>query len=68
MNQIETGAIYIQATRGVAERNHSFPTPEVEPAIVAYTKSYDRPYDHLENGVNGVTLKISDGYVATLKA
>ena len=43
MNQIETGAIYIQATRGVAERNHSFPTPEVEPAIVAYTKSYDRP-------------------------
>lgn len=57
MNQIETGAIYIQATRGVAERNHSFPTPEVEPAIVAYTKSYDRPYDHLENGVNGVTVE-----------
>ncbi len=56
MNQIETGAV-LQATRGVAERNHSFPTPEVEPAIVAYTrKSYDRPYDHLENGVNGVTV------------
>jgi hypothetical protein len=36
------GGIYIQATRGVAPRNHSFPTPEVKPVIMAFAKSYDR--------------------------
>ncbi|MBO1199609.1 D-amino-acid transaminase [Staphylococcus simiae] len=57
INNINNGAIYIQATRGVAERNHNFPTPAVDAAIVAYTKSYDRPFDHLENGVNAVTVE-----------
>lgn len=57
INNIETGAIYIQATRGVAERVHYFPGPEVEPVIVAYTKSYDRPYSDIEQGVNAVTTE-----------
>ena len=37
INDIQNGGIYIQATRGVAPRNHSFPTPEVKPATVSYT-------------------------------
>ena len=49
INDIQNGGIYIQATRGVAPRNHSFPTPEVKPAIMAFAKSYDRPYDDFEN-------------------
>ena len=55
VNNIQNGGIYIQATRGVAPRNHSFPTPEVKPVIMAFAKSYDRPYDDLENGINAAT-------------
>lgn len=57
INDIQNGGIYIQATRGVAPRNHSFPTPEVKPAIMAFAKSYDRPYDDFENGINTVTVE-----------
>ena len=57
INDIQNGGIYIQATRGVAPRNHSFPTPEVKPAIMAFAKSYDRPYDDFENGINAVTVE-----------
>ena len=67
VNNIQNGGIYIQATRGVAPRNHSFPTPEVKPVIMAFAKSYDRPYDDLENGINALLLKILDGYVVILK-
>ena len=56
-NQIETGGIYIQATRGVSPRNHSFPIPEVKPVITAFAKSYDRPYEELQNGVSAVTVE-----------
>ncbi|MHB7919624.1 D-amino-acid transaminase [Staphylococcus hominis] len=57
INDIQNGGIYIQATRGVASRNHSFPTPEVKPVIMAFAKSYDRPYDDFENGINTVTVE-----------
>ena len=57
INDIQNGGIYIQATRGVAPRNHSFPTPEVKPAIMAFAKSYHRPYDDFENGINAVTVE-----------
>ena len=49
-NNVKNGGIYIQATRGVAPREHSFPTPPTKPVIMAFTKSYDRPYEQLENG------------------
>ena len=57
LTDIVNGGIYIQATRGVAPRNHSFPTPEVKPVIMAFAKSYDRPYDDFENGINTVTVE-----------
>ena len=57
VNNIQNGGIYIQATRGVAPRNHSFPTPEVKPVIMAFAKSYDRPYDDFENGINAITVE-----------
>lgn len=57
VNDIQNGGIYIQATRGVAPRNHSFPTPEVKPVTMAFAKSYDRPYDDFENGINAVTVE-----------
>ena len=57
VNDIQNGGIYIQATRGVAPRNHSFPTPEVKPVIMAFAKSYDRPYYNFENTINSITFE-----------
>ena len=56
-NNVVNGGIYIQATRGAAPRNHSFPTPPVKPVIMAFTKSYDRPYEELEQGVYAITTE-----------
>lgn len=47
------GIIYLQVTRGVASRNHPFPSPQVKPQLVAYTKPYKRPLTELEQGVKG---------------
>ncbi|MBU5270659.1 D-amino-acid transaminase [Staphylococcus caprae] len=56
-NNVKNGGIYIQATRGVVPREHSFPTPPVKPVVMAFTKSYDRPYEQLENGIYTVTTE-----------
>jgi D-alanine transaminase len=56
-NKVVTGGVYIQVTRGVAPRDHAFPTPSVQPIITGFTKSYDRPYKNLEEGINAVTTE-----------
>ena len=56
-NNVKNGGIYIQSTRGVATRNHSFPIPSVKPVIMAFAKIYDRPYEDLDKGVFGVTTE-----------
>lgn len=42
---------------GAAPRDHAFPTPSVETNIMAFTKSYDRPYKSLEEGINAITTE-----------
>ncbi|SCS32515.1 D-amino-acid transaminase [Staphylococcus caeli] len=56
-NDVINGGVYIQVTRGTAPRDHAFPTPAVEANIMAFTKSYDRPYKSLEEGINAVTTE-----------
>ncbi|MEB6169140.1 D-amino-acid transaminase [Staphylococcus pseudoxylosus] len=56
-NNIVNGGVYIQVTRGAAPRDHAFPTPSVEANIMAFTKSYDRPYKLLEEGINAITTE-----------
>lgn len=56
-NKVVTGGVYIQVTRGVAPRDHAFPTPTVKAMITGFTKSYDRPYKKLEEGINAVTTE-----------
>ncbi|AKS66840.1 D-amino-acid transaminase [Staphylococcus coagulans] len=57
VNQVVNGGIYIQVTRGVAPRDHAFPTPPVEPVITGFAKHYDRPYEALDEGVSAVTTE-----------
>ncbi|WP_436960181.1 D-amino-acid transaminase [Staphylococcus xylosus] len=56
-NGIVNGGVYIQVTRGAAPRDHAFPTPSVEANTMAFTKSYDRPYKLLEEGINAITTE-----------
>ncbi|WP_423799340.1 D-amino-acid transaminase [Neobacillus sp. SAB-20_R2A] len=53
-NKLHTGIVYMQVTRGVAPRNHSFPAKEVVPALTAYTKELPRPAANLKNGVKTI--------------
>ena len=50
------GGIYIQATRGAAPRNHSFHTT-CKTCYYGVYKSYDRPYEELEQGVYAITTE-----------
>lgn len=56
-NGVINGGVYIQVTRGAAPRDHAFPTPSVETNIMAFTKSYDRSYKSLEEGINAITTE-----------
>ena len=56
-NNIVNGGVYIQVTRGAAPRDHAFPTPSVEANVMSFTKSYDRPYKLLEEGINAITTE-----------
>jgi D-alanine transaminase len=53
-NNLETGNIYMQVTRGTAPRNHAFPTGNVVPTLVAYTIKGVRPLDSLKSGVKAI--------------
>jgi D-alanine transaminase len=41
-NRLQDGLVYIQVTRGVARRDHAFPTTPVKPALVLTTKNSKR--------------------------
>lgn len=53
-NNLQLGTIYMQITRGVAPRNHAFPTENVTPSLVAYTKEVGRPLESLKAGVKTI--------------
>lgn len=40
-NRVKHGLVYLQVTRGVARRDHAFPVPAPQPAIVITAKSID---------------------------
>lgn len=50
MNNINNGQVYVQITRGAAERQHQFPT-HAEPVITGNTKSVERPVESMKSGV-----------------
>ena len=56
-NRIRTGLVYLQITRGVARRDHAFPTG-VKPALVVTAKRLSLPREEtLESGVRVVTIE-----------
>lgn len=57
-NRVISGLIYVQVTRGVARRDHAFPTADVQPSVVMTAKSVPpaRGEALAENGISVVTL------------
>jgi D-alanine transaminase len=53
-NKLKDGMIYMQVTRGVAPRNHAFPSQSIAPTLVAYTKEIERPVVCLQTGVKTI--------------
>ena len=56
-NDLQVGIVYMQITRGVAPRNHAFPTENVLPSLVAYTKEVPRPLASLKTGVKTIVTE-----------
>ena len=57
-NRVRDGLVYLQVTRGVARRDHAFPSPDTPPALVVTAKSISRAKgDNLAaEGVAVITL------------
>lgn len=53
-NELETGTVYMQFTRGASPRNHVFPGADVAPTFVAYTRKVPRPEEAMEKGVRTI--------------
>ncbi|WP_102274216.1 D-amino-acid transaminase [Cytobacillus massiliigabonensis] len=53
-NELKLGTLYMQMTRGIAPRNHAFPSSDVSPTFVAYSKEIGRPADNMKTGVKTI--------------
>lgn len=53
-NEIVSGTIYLQVSRGIKERNHLFPEG-VKPVILAFASPLERPFSNAEDGVIAIT-------------
>lgn len=56
VNAIHDGQVYLQITRGVAERTHHFPDNQ-KSMLVGYTKEAPRPLQKLRNGISVITTE-----------
>jgi D-alanine transaminase len=41
-NRVRDGIVYVQATRGIARRDHGFPAPHTSPSLVVTARAIDR--------------------------
>ncbi len=53
-NNLDTGIIYLQVTRGASSRQHHFPE-EQNAVLTAYTKEVARPVNDMSAGVKAIT-------------
>lgn len=53
-NDISTGIVYFQLTRGNAIRTHEFPNSSTTPVFSAFTTNIEVPEKELENGVEAI--------------
>jgi D-alanine transaminase len=56
-NRVAYGLVYLQITRGVARRDHAFPTTPVKPSVVVTAKnlSYEKNQETAKKGIAVIT-------------
>ena len=57
VNQLQTGIVYLQITRGTAPRQHAFPSKETAPTFVAYTNEMSRNEAAMAKGAMGLLVE-----------
>jgi D-alanine transaminase len=57
-NRVRNGIVYLQATRGVARRDHGFPPPQTAPSLVVTARNLNRANGEREarEGVSVITV------------
>ena len=57
-NRVRYGMVYLQVTRGVADRDHPFPDPPVRPSLIVTAKSIDpaKAQAKADTGIKVITL------------
>lgn len=56
-NELKTGNLYFQITRGASSRNHIFPGEEVHPVLTGNVKEAPRSIDNAKNGVKATFVE-----------
>lgn len=56
-NNIDTGHVYFQITRGAGPRNHIFPGDDVKPVLTGNAKENPRPLENFEKGVKATFVE-----------
>lgn len=57
INELGTGIIYLQLTRGTFQRQHGFPSSEITPTYVAYTREMPIPQSLMDEGAKGLLVE-----------
>lgn len=52
--KVSSGTLYLQVTRGVADRSHTFPKNSA-PTLLAYITPVNRPLQMIENGITAIS-------------
>jgi len=53
---INNGTIYIQVTRGVEKRSHTF-SKDIDPILISYVRELPRPLDQISQGIKVITTE-----------
>lgn len=56
-NNLQTGHIYFQMTRGYAPRSHNFPSGAVKPVLTGNTVQLNRPIENMEKGIKATFVE-----------
>ena len=59
-NRVRDGLLYLQVTRGVAPRDHAFPTTPVRPALVITVKAVDRARDEVRAAKGAAVITVPE--------
>lgn len=56
-NNVTMGIVYIQVSRGVSPRKHSYSSIQTPPVFIAYTSELEIPKSQLSSGVSAITIE-----------